>query len=351
MQIANPIYDTIFKYLMENVEIAKIILSAILNEQILSVEVKPQEMTVNVKSKGKKVVRVIRLDFKATIQSTDGTLKKVLIEIQKAKKGSEIKRFRRYLGENYMEEDKVGKNSEDSLPITSIFFLGYRLKYIRFPALKVGRTFMNAITRRMIRTPFIENFVEQLSHDMYVIQIPRLKEMATQTQLEKVLDVFSQNKYKTNDAHVLEYTGDMSSPEVAQIVRYLHRAIADDDIRRQMIAEDEEQAFIDGLEAKIDFEREAKEKAIAKAERAKEEAKQAKKEAKQAKKELKQANANADKAKAEVIKARTDAAKARADANKAIEDVAKTREDTNKAFIEIDVLKKQFEEFKKNGKK
>ncbi len=302
MQIANPIYDTIFKYLMENVEIAKIILSAILNEQILSVEVKPQEMAINVKSKGKPVVRIIRLDFKATIQGTDGTLKKVLIEIQKAKKGFEIQRFRRYLGENYIVSDNLDKNNKDSLPITSIYFLGYRLKYIRFPALKVGRTFMNAVTRRKIKTPIKENFVEQLSHDMYVIQIPRLKDMATQTQLEKVLDVFSQTKYKTSDAHVLEYTGDMSTPEVAQIVRYLNRAIADDDIRRQMIAEDEEQGFIDGLEDKIEKERSAKEKAIAKAKKAKEEAKQVKKELKQ-------------------------------------------------ALSEIDVLKKQFEEFMKNGKK
>ena len=122
MQIANPIYDTIFKYLMEDIEIAKIILSAILNEEILTVEVKPQEMTVNVKSKGKPIVRIIKLDFKATIQCADGTLKKALIEIQKAKKGSEIKRFRRYLGLNYVEEDNIGKNRTESLPITSIYF-------------------------------------------------------------------------------------------------------------------------------------------------------------------------------------------------------------------------------------
>ena len=33
MQIANPIYDITFKYLMENEEIAKDILSVILNEK------------------------------------------------------------------------------------------------------------------------------------------------------------------------------------------------------------------------------------------------------------------------------------------------------------------------------
>ena len=37
MKIANPIYDIIFKYLMEDTEIAKDILSLILNENIISV--------------------------------------------------------------------------------------------------------------------------------------------------------------------------------------------------------------------------------------------------------------------------------------------------------------------------
>jgi hypothetical protein len=44
MRIANPIYDVIFKYLMENTDIAKDILSAILGETIISLEMKPQEL-------------------------------------------------------------------------------------------------------------------------------------------------------------------------------------------------------------------------------------------------------------------------------------------------------------------
>jgi hypothetical protein len=34
MLIANPIYDTVFKYLMENLDIAKGIISTIINEEI-----------------------------------------------------------------------------------------------------------------------------------------------------------------------------------------------------------------------------------------------------------------------------------------------------------------------------
>ena len=41
MTIANPIYDTVFKYLMEDERIARTILSALLKENIVNVEVRP----------------------------------------------------------------------------------------------------------------------------------------------------------------------------------------------------------------------------------------------------------------------------------------------------------------------
>ncbi|MDR1592987.1 MAG: hypothetical protein LBS43_00705, partial [Prevotellaceae bacterium] len=43
--IANPIYDTVFKKLMENQRIAKFFLSTILERQIEDVTVLPQEFT------------------------------------------------------------------------------------------------------------------------------------------------------------------------------------------------------------------------------------------------------------------------------------------------------------------
>nr|VFK55164.1 MAG: hypothetical protein BECKTUN1418F_GA0071002_106414 [Candidatus Kentron sp. TUN] len=42
MQIANPIYDVVFKHLMQNNEIATLILSTILEEEILSLDLLPK---------------------------------------------------------------------------------------------------------------------------------------------------------------------------------------------------------------------------------------------------------------------------------------------------------------------
>ncbi len=43
MIIANPIYDVVFKYLMEDERIARTILSALLKVDVVAVEVRPHE--------------------------------------------------------------------------------------------------------------------------------------------------------------------------------------------------------------------------------------------------------------------------------------------------------------------
>ena len=77
MIIANPLYDVVFKYLLEDMDIAKEFLSAILREEILYVEPKPQETVTEVSADGD--IRIIRFDFKVTIETPTGELKKTLI--------------------------------------------------------------------------------------------------------------------------------------------------------------------------------------------------------------------------------------------------------------------------------
>ncbi len=43
MYIANPIYDVVFKYLMEDNSLAKLIISTIIKEEILELTLRPQE--------------------------------------------------------------------------------------------------------------------------------------------------------------------------------------------------------------------------------------------------------------------------------------------------------------------
>ncbi len=74
MVIANPIYDVVFKRMMENDKVAKFFISTLLEQTIESVEVKPQEFTYTDKLAG---ISVFRLDFLATIKTESGELKKI----------------------------------------------------------------------------------------------------------------------------------------------------------------------------------------------------------------------------------------------------------------------------------
>ena len=280
MIIANPIYDIVFKYAMEDPEIAKDLLSLLLKINIVKIEMLPQEIT----SETRKGIRIFRLDFKATIKTETGEILTVLIEIQKSKKGLKLIRFRRYLSLTYRNEQEIvtdkGAKEKTCLPITTVYFLGYRLMNIRVPVAKIAREYRNALTDKplkltkkldnntKIKIKPKENFVEQLSHDMYVIQIPRLKKMV-QTDIEKVLDVFSQTKYRTTDNHFLEYTGDISDPRVARLVKRLQRGTLDDDLLRAMEAEDEVESMFEEKDKEFEDmskareeERKAKEAAI-----------------------------------------------------------------------------------------
>ena len=82
MVIANPLYDVVFKRMMENDKVAKFFIGTLLEQTIETVEVKPQEFTYVDELAG---LAVFRLDFIATIKTDSGEYKKVLIEIQKLK--------------------------------------------------------------------------------------------------------------------------------------------------------------------------------------------------------------------------------------------------------------------------
>lgn len=239
MTIANPIYDAVFKYLMEDLEIAKDLLSTILGENIITIHLKPQESSIESSTNN---ISIFRLDFKAVIKTATGESKKVLIELQKAKKLFDVMRFRRYLGDNYRKEDDVVTDSGDveivPLPIITIYFLGFKLQNVPVPVLKVGRAFQNAGTGEIFTERFSEPFIDLLTHESYTIQIPRLK-IGLQTRLEKILNVFNQ-EFKTDDHHKLNFNAlPTDDPLVKRMIDRLNRAIASDEIRNQMDFEDE----------------------------------------------------------------------------------------------------------------
>ena len=64
--VANPIYDTVFKYLLEDERITRTILSALLKEEVIEVETKRDEYS-NI---GRDNLSVFRIDFGAKIKKS-----------------------------------------------------------------------------------------------------------------------------------------------------------------------------------------------------------------------------------------------------------------------------------------
>ena len=69
--IANPVYDTVFKFLMEDNRVAKILLSALLQKEVVEVQMRQTEYTDSNRSP----ISMFRLDFAAKIQEKDGKAK------------------------------------------------------------------------------------------------------------------------------------------------------------------------------------------------------------------------------------------------------------------------------------
>ena len=254
MIIANPIYDVVFKYLLEDKEIARGLLSTIIGEEIEELTVQPQELAIR-KIQTQEVIRIIRLDFKANIKTTTGEKKVVLIELQKARKLFDIMRFREYLAENYKKGEEIvtdkGETEINPLPIITIYFLGFKLDFLTTAVIKVNRTYTDANTGLPIENAQKEAFLESLTHDSYTIQIPFLGN-EVKTALQKVLRVFNQKFKIKTDKHKLDFQENTDNYLVQKMLDRLNRAITSDEILKEMDVEDEVDKFFGKIELQLE---------------------------------------------------------------------------------------------------
>ena len=239
MQIANPIYDAVFKYMMNDNKVAKLLLSAILGEEIIELDFRPTEVNISLKE----TLTVLRMDFSALVQYQNGERQLIILEVQKAKLHTDIMRFRRYLGEQYRNDinavkikTKLGKQRKKAFPIISIYFLGHTLDNAKdIPIVKVARQYINHSTGEILKEK--EEFIESLTHDSYIIQVPYLRGKR-RTELEQVLSIFDQSNLNQN-FHILNVKEENLPEKYHPIVRRLIMAISDVQLRNQMKAEDD----------------------------------------------------------------------------------------------------------------
>jgi hypothetical protein len=249
--IAIPIYDVVFKYLLDDEKVARLVLSALLGQEVLELQFRPTEVQHEAAKPDGTQLLVLRLDFAAAVRMEDGGRKLVLIEIQKARSALDVQRFRRYLGSNYASPENVyldpgGK--QQALPIVTIYFLGEGLERVDVPVIQYVSRIPGGETKRNNRhlldvatgeeVRISDPFVEALTHDAIVVQINRLKNRR-RTELERLLEVFDRGLTSRSNPRLLDILEEHFPERHREVLHRLMRAGAEQEILDKMDVEDD----------------------------------------------------------------------------------------------------------------
>ena len=291
--IANPIYDSVFKFLMEDERAAKVLLSALLKQEVRELKMRRNEYT-NIRQTR---ISLFRIDFSAKIHDSAGKEQLVLIELQKTWLATETLRFRQYLGAQYLNNENVpsGENVGGyGLPIISIYILGHKLGDLQEPVVYVRRRYLD-YDSNVIEEGVPDPFIESLTHDSVIVQLPYLRGRA-RNHLERLLSVFDQEYRVAADEHLLQIDDERMDSEGRLLVNRLVMAAASPEIRRDMQVEDEILSEIEARDTTIMMKDKEIEQKSQEIEQKSQEIKQKTQEIEQKSQEIKQKSQERDKA-------------------------------------------------------
>jgi hypothetical protein len=256
--IANPIYDTVFKRLMENQRIAKFFLSTILEQQIEEITVLPKKFTYKLdptkiskeekEKKGKKNTDeyyfMLSLDFMATVLTDKGDRRKILIELRKPWYVPEVIRFRKSF-EQYVRKEAI--DGKTILPIKAIYILGNNLAEIDCPFIKGGHTYIDMINKKPIDTK--SKFMECLTPDSYVIQARRITDVRYTTNLDKLLSIFEQKYFveRNSDTRKEYYYNPTNDEEDMMLITDILYETGSDPKKRKLVEDEKALRIINNV--------------------------------------------------------------------------------------------------------
>ena len=240
IHVANPIYDSVFKYIMEDERIAKTMLSALLKKEVVHVTVRPHEYSNTTRD----TLSMFRIDFAATVREREGDVEKdrvVLIELQKTWLNTETLRFRQYLGAQYSNKNNIREADEKGFayPMVAVYLLGHKVGNIKEPIVYVNHDVFD-YNGNIVKEGSEEPFVESLTHNSIIVQIPLLHGNVN-NRLEKVLSVFDQTQVEGNTQQVLKIDEDKYADDndMLYVLHKLTAAAANSEMRQDMNVEDE----------------------------------------------------------------------------------------------------------------
>ncbi len=269
--LPNPLYDVVFKYLMEDNESAKILISTLINEKITQLDFEPVSHAEKIKSPfATEEIKLFHLDFTATIEKPDGSEELVMIEVQKASQGSDIFRFKRYISANFQKKREVEVHDPETqmiekihLPIrlVPIFILNFRIENeINDLIIRTNRTKMGVFREKALEKN--NEFIDNLSFDLWVVQLPNLAKINPadyaqdeyKSKLYALLKLFDQSAQAKNNKHRLLFLRHSFPDFLQRLINRLKAVEAENpDLEEQMHVEDEYLAELIKLGNKINY--------------------------------------------------------------------------------------------------
>ena len=118
---------------------------------------------------------------------------------------------------------------------SSIYFLGHSLDNTTASIIGVNRVCRDLVTNELLDKS--ESFIESLTHDSYIIQIPSLAKKR-RNDLEKLLSIFDQSESVDETHHILNIKEEDYPEKYSSLIRRLHSVVISPEIRKHMEIED-----------------------------------------------------------------------------------------------------------------
>jgi len=263
--IPNPIYDVVFRYLMEDTDSAMIVLSTLINERIKKLYLEPlthsekKEIQTEIEiqdPKTKDDIKLFHLDFTALIELPDGSEELIMIELQKASEPDDIFRFKRYISKNFQKKQKKEITDPKTQAIETInkpirlipiFILNFRIENeINDLLIKTNRIKTGIFKNKNLQKH--NEFIDNLSYDIWIVQLPNLhnvfeedyKNDEYKQKLYTLLKLFDQKSKVKDNEHRLRIIRKIFPGFLDRVIKRIQAAsINNPDLEDQMFAEDE----------------------------------------------------------------------------------------------------------------
>ncbi|MCS7029844.1 MAG: hypothetical protein NZ519_13885 [Bacteroidia bacterium] len=228
--IANPAYNVVFKYLMEDTNVAKLLLSDLMQEEIIEIVIRPQEHIFDIMT-----VMVFRMDFEVKIKTAKGREKTMLAKVQKSKSPKEILPLRPRPVKNQGMRKKIARTEKSEfelLPFIMIHFVSYDVEETpTCPILHLRRKIIDVITKEEIDVE--DEFIDLITHDSVIVQIPMLKKVR-RNELELILSLFDETEFLQE----ITINEEDYPVKYREVIQRLSEAASSENIRRSMNIED-----------------------------------------------------------------------------------------------------------------